>query len=705
MGLALMLAGSPHAGAASPADPPGTRSETPAAVRGVLDLSESPAGRSGGTKLVGEWEFYWRQLLTPDDLKAGSQTAGPAYMAVPGIWSDYRDNGAPLPNKGYATYRLVLRLPVGEAQHIQALYIPSVATSYRLWVDGAELGGRGVVGTSKETMSPKNVPNVYYFQPVRDRIELVVQVSSFVQRKGGLWETIRFGDGETITHWRNRMIVTEVIVFGSIFMMAVYHLGLYAFRREDKSPLYFGGVCLAVSLRIAVLGQTMAVYLFPSFPWEAAVKVEYLSVAFGFYWLLLFTQSQYPEESVRFAKRISLAINGVMTGIVVATPASFYTELFIPYILLGALPTVLYVTYVYGLAAVRRRQGSVLNGVGFVFFSATIANDVLFYTQWVNEGNFIPFGLLAFLLTQSLNLAGRFSHAFRQSARLSAEMKTINESLEQKVEVRTKELRESNDQLEERNRELNRMEHSRRQLLSTISHELGTPLTSIQGYIKLMLDGVIRADEPRTLQLIYGKTLYLDRIIQDLFELSKLEAMQLRFHLQDVPAEVYLRKLAESHTWAGGEPGENTVTMVAKGMELPKGASLRIDPVRIEQVLANFVTNARKFTPPEGMIRIGWAAATLPGTGEPAVRVEVADTGIGIAAEELDSVFERFYRGTGKGQLNARLEGAGLGLAISKQIVVQHGGVIGVNSEPDRGSVFYFIIPLQVEAAEELATG
>lgn len=681
----------------------------PQATEGVLDLSKAEPTRSGWSMLNGQWKFYWNAFLEPDELNApGLSTleSSPQYVHVPSIWSSYIVNGHTLPNQGYATYRLVVKLNEGDVGTTQELYVPSVATAYKLWVDGKLLGGRGTLGTSRDEMVPKNVPSVYSFKPSGDKVEIVIQVSNFVQRKGGLWEELRMGDSEAITQWRNRTIIMEVVVFGSIMIMAVYHLGLYAYRRKDKSPLFFGGLCLAVSLRIAVLGQTLAVYLVPSLPWEAAVKIEYLSAIVGLYLVLLFTQSQYPGESHRNVQHISLAVNGIMAGIVLATPASLYTELFVPYVLVGALPTVLYVTYVYMMAAFRRRQGSLLNGIGFVFFSLTIANDVLFYTQWVNEGNFIPLGLLGFLFTQSLNLAGRFSYSFKQTESLSEQLQQMNESLEHKVEERTVELKDAFGSLELRNRELHRMEQSRRQLLSTISHELGTPLTSIQGYVKLMLDGVIRNNEPRTLQLIYDKSLYLDRIIQDLFELSKLEAMQIRFHFQDIAVASLLGKVAQGHVWNSGEWAGQSVNVVMenwKPEDREEIATLHIDPIRIEQVVANFVSNAKKYTPPDGMIRISISESTMPGTGEPAVRVEVTDTGIGIAAEELANVFERFYKG--KSSLNARLEGAGLGLAISKQIIEQHNGHIGVESEPDRGSSFYFILPIRWQSRDDKEKG
>jgi signal transduction histidine kinase len=690
MGL-LLGAGSPAraVGSAEPAP------EKPVAHSGVMDLTKWSFERDGIVPLNGEWQFYWERLLAPSDLQ---QEAGFSIVHVPSIWSGYRDEaGKQLSNHGYATYRLTLRLAPSSVHTSMALYMPSVATAYKLWIDGEPAGLNGTVGTSRAQMVPRNAPQVVTFRPDDAEVELVLQVSNFVQRKGGLWEELRLGEAGQISYLRTRQTSEEAVVYGCLVIMAFYHLGLFAYRRRDRAPLYFGLVCLMVGLRISVLGETLLPFLLPSFPWELAVKLEYLTAVAAFYLIVRYIHAQYPGETFKWAHRISLLLNGACGLLIVGTPAVVYTLIMLPYQLVVVLPTVLYVLYVYVLAAVRRREGSLLNGVGFAFFGLTVACDILYYNHLISRGNFIPYGLLGFLFTQSLNLAGRFSKAFRRSEGLALELKRTNEELEEKVEERTAELQESHDRIAQKNNELSGMEESRRQLLSSISHELGTPLTSIQGYVKLMLDGIIERSDPETLRLIYDKTLYLDRIIQDLFELSKLEAGQGRFELRTVHVEGFFTGMAEGYRRQVEEHGLHFA--LEDEPEWQRLATMNVDPVRIEQVMANFLANAVKFTPAGGAIRIGIETAELPDEGLPAVLVKVSDTGSGIGATELPFVFERFYKGTvPEGR---RTSGVGLGLAIAKQIVERHGGRIGVQSELGRGSTFYFLLPVRFEEQQE----
>lgn len=280
--------------------------------------------------------------------------------------------------------------------------------------------------------------------------------------------------------------------------------------------------------------------------------------------------------------------------------------------------------------------------------------------------------------------------------------------LERTVLERTLELSEANGRLERMNfeleqayRELSEMEQSRRMLLTNISHELGTPLTSIQGYIKGMLDGIEKFRDRKYIQRIYDKTVYLHRIIKDLFELSKLESKQIPFDFGWEELLSFVRALYYRYAY--------DVKAKGLGFELVEPAPVSgnpamvwIDPVRIEQVVANFIVNALKFTPEGGTIRLE-VKVERSSMMEGQTTVSIRDTGSGLDEEDARRVFDRFYRG--KGSYRNRSEGAGLGLAISKEIIRQHEGDIGVSSKPGEGSEFFFTLPVRFIGDSESGGG
>ncbi len=275
--------------------------------------------------------------------------------------------------------------------------------------------------------------------------------------------------------------------------------------------------------------------------------------------------------------------------------------------------------------------------------------------------------------------------------------------LEHQVRERTIELAETNTELETINRELEQayrelsaMEQSRRMLFGNISHELGTPLTSIQGYVKGILDGIERFQDRKYLQRIYDKTIYLHRIIRDLFELSKLEARQIRFEFQQLELLPFIESLR--HKYASDvELHGLRFDCAMPEPEAFEAAAVRIDPLRIEQVVNNFITNAVKFTGPGGTILLSVQLDRLSIT-EGRVRVRIQDTGPGIDEEDLPHVFDRFYRG--QASRKSRAEGAGLGLSICQEIIRYHDGEIGATSRLGEGSAFFFTLPVDFDRSD-----
>jgi len=227
--------------------------------------------------------------------------------------------------------------------------------------------------------------------------------------------------------------------------------------------------------------------------------------------------------------------------------------------------------------------------------------------------------------------------------------------------------------------DLARAEQLRRNLVADAAHELRTPVSNIQGYLEAMRDGLVKPDAS-TLHSLYEEAILLSRLIDDLQELTLAET-----------GELQLVRQAEDIA----EPIKSAVAAVqpqlkAKGISLTVDLNDRLPPCdidshRIGQVLRNLLDNAIAHTPEGGTITIA------VGEKDNQIEVTVADTGEGIPPEDLPNIFERFYR-VDKSRARAT-GGSGLGLTIAKRLVEAHGGKIGVQSEPGKGSRFSFTLP------------
>lgn len=226
---------------------------------------------------------------------------------------------------------------------------------------------------------------------------------------------------------------------------------------------------------------------------------------------------------------------------------------------------------------------------------------------------------------------------------------------------------------------LQKGQQQRQALVADVAHELRTPLTVLRGYLEALKDGVT-APDPETLEVIHGQALQLGRLVDDLQDLAQADASALT--LDPRPCDIPELLHAQAAGFALQARARDIHMTVDAASPVP---TVVADRDRIAQVVRNLVANALRYTPAGGSVRI--AAAAVPG----GVRVDVADTGVGIAPEHLPQLFERFYR---VDPSRARQTGgSGLGLTIAKRLVEAHGGQIGVTSTPGAGSTFWFTLP------------
>jgi len=227
--------------------------------------------------------------------------------------------------------------------------------------------------------------------------------------------------------------------------------------------------------------------------------------------------------------------------------------------------------------------------------------------------------------------------------------------------------------------ELALLESSRRDLVANVSHELKTPITAIRAHLENLADGVEQPD-PKTLQVMLTQTERLGRLVDQLLDLSRLESGEVHLHLEPMAlAPVVSRVISEISVG-------RALTDVTLHNEVTDDIQVEADIERIHQVLYNLVDNAVRFTPPGGQVAIRAAR------DDARVTIEVADTGVGVGAEHLPRLFERFYRADPSRSRDDG-GGTGIGLAIARSIVEGHGGRITAASEPGHGATFTFDLP------------
>jgi signal transduction histidine kinase/DNA-binding response OmpR family regulator len=298
-------------------------------------------------------------------------------------------------------------------------------------------------------------------------------------------------------------------------------------------------------------------------------------------------------------------------------------------------------------------------------------------------------------------LIDAFNEMLTQIGENETDLLKAHDSLEQRVRERTAELETAKREVEvfsqsvvKAKEELERSSKFKDQFLSTMSHELRTPLNAVLGFSDLLGEdryGPLNDKQRRYVNHISTGGKHLLRLINDILDLSRIEAGRLQLTIETVRVDTSLSEACDTLQPLASKKHHHLVKHPAPGL------SVRADATRLKQILMNLIGNAVKFTPDGGTIEL--AAKKI----DDHVRLEVRDSGPGIPPHEQKRIFEAFYRLT---QNTKAAEGSGLGLAITQRLVELHGGKLGLESEPGMGSCFFFTLPLvpSIEPRREIET-
>ncbi|MCH8206291.1 MAG: response regulator [Chloroflexi bacterium] len=262
-----------------------------------------------------------------------------------------------------------------------------------------------------------------------------------------------------------------------------------------------------------------------------------------------------------------------------------------------------------------------------------------------------------------------------------------NRTLLDRLQSANEELRASNTaELEEKNRELERTSQAKTQILSTVTHELKTPLTSIIGHVGRMLRHPGRVgplnDRQRTyLETVHNSAQQLKDLIDALLDVAAIESDSFHLSLTDMDVQTEIEAVVGSMRDQVSESGTSVVLDIPSGLH-----RARADRLRFSQVMGNLLSNACKYSPPSATTSI--TAEEEDGM----IHIDVSDTGVGISRDDLPRLFGKFFRVDNSS--TREVDGIGLGLFITRRIVEAHGGTIWVESEGKKGSTFSFTIPM-----------
>ncbi|KPU44198.1 sensor histidine kinase YycG [Oxobacter pfennigii] len=324
---------------------------------------------------------------------------------------------------------------------------------------------------------------------------------------------------------------------------------------------------------------------------------------------------------------------------------------------------------------------------GFVLFEQNTvwmieyAKEITYPVLWFGIGSIILFivffsGLISRGIISPLN---ELSYATEQIANGNLDFK-IKYKKSDEIGILCQAFETMRNKLKESLIKQTEYEYSRKELVASISHDLRTPLTSIKGYVEALKDGIITDPDKvsKYLEVIYSKTESMNKLLDDLFEYSRLDLNNIRMNMKVTESRGMLKEIIENLRYDIEKEGIIFNTSIEF-----QCLYVYVDKLRIDEVINNIIQNALRYTKTSIVFNAFRKDNSLI--------VSIKDDGCGISENEKEHIFERFYRS--EKSRTSKMGGTGLGLAIAKKIIEEHAGKIWVESDGLNGSTFYFSIP------------
>lgn len=636
-------------------------------VDGSADLSNLDFNVSKVVRLDGTWLFY------PDSYNDSDMEA--QNITVPDAWNNTAMDGP----YGYGTYLLHIILP----EHAPSLgiLIPDQAIAWECYIDEKKAIANGSPGRNYGSTRIRREMVLVPIPSGLTDMTLALRVANYHYDVGGLINPISIGIIERLQTLKGFLGGIDAFLLGALLIMAIYHVILFSIQREDKSALYFGLFCFLMAIRLITIAHYPERLIDVPWVFSMSTRLEYLCFYIGLPIYLNFALGLFSYKGDMIILKAYIIL-GALFSIAV---------LFLPIPILMAWTTKPYqfltiiacfrVVDVFIRSVGAGRRGASLALAGFLVFFLFITNDILHANLIIRTAHLTPFGLLVFTISQAFVVAIRNGEHYRHEMQLAEELRHEKEGLDKRIEERTAQLKEANEKLIESDK-------SKSRVLAMLSHELRTPISLIVTPLEQLTKGKYGDSIPndsKVFRSIKRNAYRLLTIVEGVFNYARIELGKLPAKMLCIDVGktldlfcVELRALTDKK--------KLRLNYISN---LKEGTTIEVYPHLFEIAFFNIATNAIKYTPSGGSITVSLEEFTKQ--NETWIAIHIEDTGVGIDAEKLPSIFDKFYRPQ---ECESHLyDGTGIGLSLTKKIVELHGAVVEVESELGRGSRFTILQP------------
>ncbi len=417
------------------------KESVPTMKNGVLDAEQWCLSGNGLLSLNGEWQVYWNQLLTPEDITfPGDVITVPGEMKPP----------VTTPFAGYATLRTTVKLKNLKPDSLYGISTQYLASSSRVWINGREIASTGRVAKQEADYIPEYQPVEAFFRAQGQELDIVIQVANFHHRRVKLG-MVYIGTADSIKQHTHINLIKDSIVIGCLLVIALYNAILYLLCRRDRAALWLSFIASSVALRGSVVSERILLRLVPELPAEWMMKLGYLPTFLLLPLFLLYLWDLFSAPRFRRIARVSAIAISAYTLMVVFTDIKVYDIVFeyTQLLIIGAGIYVIYVLLANRLVTKTRGSINVLIGGCIVLLAAV--NDTLRELNIINTPEMLTMAMVMFIILQAIFLGWRLNDAYfateqmaRENEAMLQKIQNMNTELESMVHSRTMELELAN---------------------------------------------------------------------------------------------------------------------------------------------------------------------------------------------------------------------------------------------------------------------